>query len=173
MRLGEVLKEKRVELNLTQEEVGEKLFVTRQTISNWENGKTLPDIDSLIDIATFYDLSLDKLLLKGSDIVEDIKKKEKLTRLYKWSTVPYLISFLLLFLMYRSIVEDNMINLLAVSGLLFLTSAIFFFFESQMKEIKGIPAKKWTSKKIMIAIGIIIFGLLAGFLSGYFNVFNV
>lgn len=173
MRLGEVLKEKRVELNLTQEEVGEKLFVTRQTISNWENGKTLPDIDSLIDIATFYDLSLDKLLLKGSDIVEDIKKKEKLTRLYKWSIVPYLISFLLLFLMYRSIVEDNMINLLAVSGLLFLTSAIFFFFESQMKEIKGIPTKKWTGKKIIIVIGIIIFGLVAGFLSGYFNVFNV
>ncbi|MBO0442269.1 helix-turn-helix transcriptional regulator [Vagococcus fluvialis] len=76
MRLGEVLKEKRVELNLTQEEVGEKLFVTRQTISNWENGKTLLDIDSLIDIASFYDLSLDKVLLKGSDIVEDIKKKK-------------------------------------------------------------------------------------------------
>lgn len=149
MRLGEVLKEKRVELNLTQEEVGEKLFVTRQTISNWENGKTLPDI------------------------VEDIKKKEKLTRLYNWLVVPYLIFFLLLFLMYRSIVEDNMTNSLAVSGLLFLTSAIFFFFESQMKEIKGILAKKWTGKKIMIAIGIIIFGLVAGFLSGYFNVFNV
>ena len=129
MRLGEVLKEKRVELNLTQEEVGEKLFVTRQTISNWENGKTLPDIDSLIDIATFYDLSLDKVLLKGSDIVEDIKKKEKLTRLYNWLVVPYLIFFLLLFLMYRSIVEDNMTNLLAVSGLLFLTSAISFYFE--------------------------------------------
>ncbi|WP_288395179.1 helix-turn-helix domain-containing protein [uncultured Vagococcus sp.] len=173
MRLGEVLKEKRVELNLTQEEVGEKLFVTRQTISNWENGKTLPDIDSLIDIATFYDLSLDKVLLKGSDIVEDIKKKEKLTRLNNWLVVPYLLFFLLLFLMYRSIVEDNMTNSLAVSGLLFLTSAIFFFFESQMKEIKGIPVKKWTGKKIMIAIGIIIFGLLAGFLSGYFNVFNV
>lgn len=75
--------------------------------------------------------------------------------------------------MYRSIVEDNMTNSLAVSGLLFLTSAIFFFFESQMKEIKGIPAKKWTSKKIMIVIGITIFCLLAGFLSGYFNVFNV
>ncbi|MCM2139482.1 helix-turn-helix transcriptional regulator [Vagococcus fluvialis] len=149
MRLGEVLKEKRVELNLTQEEVGEKLFVTRQTISNWENGKTLPDI------------------------VEDVKKKEKLTRLYNWLVVPYLIFFLLLFLMYRSIVEDNMTNSLAVSGLLFLTSAIFFFFESQMKEIKGIPARKWTGKKIMIAIGIIIFGLVAGFLSGYFNVFNV
>ena len=149
MRLGEVLKEKRVELNLTQEEVGEKLFVTRQTISNWENGKTLPDI------------------------VEDVKKKEKLTRLYNWLVVPYLIFFLLLFLMYRSIVEDNMTNSLAVSGLLFLTSAIFFFFESQMKEIKGILAKKWTGKKIMIAICIIIFGLVAGFLSGYFNVFNV
>lgn len=149
MRLGEVLKEKRVELNLTQEEVGEKLFVTRQTISNWENGKTLPDI------------------------VEDVKKKEKLTRLYNWLVVPYLIFFLLLFLMYRSIVEDNMTNSLAVSGLLFLTSAIFFFFESQMKEIKGIPARKWTGKKIMIAIGIIIFGLVAGFLSGYFNVFNI
>lgn len=87
--------------------------------------------------------------------------------------VQHLNLFLLLFLMYRSIVEDNMINLLAVSGLLFLTSAISFYFESQVKEIKGIPAKKWTCKKIMIAIGIIIFGLVAGFLSGYFNVFNV
>ena len=67
---------KRKKSRVTQEEVGEKLFVTRQTISNWENGKTLLDIDSLIDIASFYDLSLDKVLLKGSDIVEDIKKKK-------------------------------------------------------------------------------------------------
>ncbi len=173
MKLGEVLKEKRVELKLTQEEVGEKLYVTRQTISNWENGKTLPDIDSLIDLATFYDLSLDKLLLKGSDIVEDIKKKEKLMRLYKWSIVPYLIMFLLFFLMYRSIVSDNMPNLLAVSGLLFLNSAIFFFFESLMKEAKGITLKKWTTRRIVIIIVFVIFGAIAGFLSAYYNWFNL
>ncbi len=45
------IKKIRVQNNLTQEEVASKLFVTRQTVSNWENGKTQPDIDMLIKIS--------------------------------------------------------------------------------------------------------------------------
>ena len=51
---------------MTQEEVAEKLFVSRQSISNWENNKTYPDIGNVIALSDLYQISLDELL-KGSD----------------------------------------------------------------------------------------------------------
>lgn len=74
MTISESLKEKRKEYQLTQEQVAEKIFVSRKTISNWETGKTIPDIDSVIRLANLFNLSLDNLLLEGSNVVENIKK---------------------------------------------------------------------------------------------------
>ena len=48
MMLGQKLKEARIESGLSQENVAEKINVSRQTISNWENEKTYPDIISVI-----------------------------------------------------------------------------------------------------------------------------
>lgn len=53
MEISEKLQNKRKEMNLTQEEIAEKIHVSRQTISNWETGRTLPDIKSLILISEF------------------------------------------------------------------------------------------------------------------------
>ena len=75
MNLSQIIREKRNEEYLTQEQLAEKIFVSTKTISNWETGKTMPDIDSLIRLANFFELSLDNLLLEGSIIVKDIKKK--------------------------------------------------------------------------------------------------
>lgn len=61
MLVGQKLKEQRLKQNETQESVANKLGVSRQTISNWENGKTLPDIDSLIKLSQIYQLSIDEL----------------------------------------------------------------------------------------------------------------
>jgi len=77
MKIGKMLKHKRAEYDLTQEKLSEKIFVSKKTISNWETGKTMPDINSLIRLAKLFDLSLDELLLEGSDVVKDIEKKEK------------------------------------------------------------------------------------------------
>jgi len=74
MIISEMLKEKRSEYGLTQEQLSEKIFVSRKTISNWETDKTTPDIDSLIHLANLFNLSLDNLLLEGSNVVENIKK---------------------------------------------------------------------------------------------------
>ena len=57
--LNEILKEKRKELDLTQQNVADHLNVTRQTVSSWEVGKSFPDISTLIKISDFYQLSLD------------------------------------------------------------------------------------------------------------------
>lgn len=62
MDIGQKLKSARQNVNLTQEEVADRIFVSRQTISNWENGKTLPDIVSVIKLSDLYGISLDELL---------------------------------------------------------------------------------------------------------------
>lgn len=76
MSIGEKLKTCRKEANLTQEHVAEHINVSRQTISNWENNKTLPDIYSLISLSDLYEISLDHLI-KGDTIMIKKFKTEK------------------------------------------------------------------------------------------------
>lgn len=83
-----ILKEKRKELNLTQQEVADQLNVTRQTISNWEVGKSYPDVPTLIEISNFYELSLD-YMLKGDlgfmkKIEKDTKQLDRLKNIMKF-----------------------------------------------------------------------------------------
>ena len=59
-------------MNISQEELAEKVFVTRQTISNWENEKSYPDIHSLLILSSVFDVSLDQLI-KGD--IETMKEK--------------------------------------------------------------------------------------------------
>ena len=65
MDIGTKIKEARMEAQLTQEQVADELGISRQTMSNWENNKTYPDIVSVIKMSDLYKVSLD-YLLKGS-----------------------------------------------------------------------------------------------------------
>ncbi len=77
MQICERLKEARKTAGMTQEEVAEKVLVSRVTISSWENGKTLPDIASLISLSDLYNISLDELVKGDSKMTEKIKKDSK------------------------------------------------------------------------------------------------
>lgn len=77
---GEKVREKRNDLKLTQTEVGEKINVSRQTISSWENGKSYPDIPMLVTLSDFYDLSLDYLLKEDNSYMSKLKKENNLLR---------------------------------------------------------------------------------------------
>lgn len=90
-----MLKEKRAEHQLTQEALSEKIFVSKKTISNWETGKTTPDLDSLIRLANLFDFSLDNLLLEGSDIVENIKKHSEIQQTKRYQRATLIINGLL------------------------------------------------------------------------------
>ncbi len=70
MEFGNYIKKQRNNLGFTQSEIAEKLHVTRQTISNWEQGKSYPDLDTLVEISDIYKISIDALL-KGD---KDLKK---------------------------------------------------------------------------------------------------
>lgn len=75
MEIREVIKEARIKSGLTQEQAAEELMVSRQTISHWENGKSLPDILSVIKMSDLYQISLDELLKGDQKMMEEIKKE--------------------------------------------------------------------------------------------------
>lgn len=79
-KFGEKIKEKRNNLKLTQTEVGEKINVSRQTISSWENGKSYPDIPMLVTLSDLYDLSLDYLLKEDNSYMSKLKQKNNLLK---------------------------------------------------------------------------------------------
>lgn len=63
MDFGDQVRDLRRREGLTQEQLAQRLMVTRQAVSNWERGSNLPDIETLIRIATTFDVSLDRLIL--------------------------------------------------------------------------------------------------------------
>ncbi|HGF7740257.1 TPA: helix-turn-helix domain-containing protein, partial [Enterococcus faecium] len=69
MTISKVIKQKRIEKQLTQEDIAEMLLVSKKTISNWENGRTIPDTENLIQFAKLFDLSLDNILLGEEKIM--------------------------------------------------------------------------------------------------------
>lgn len=78
MDICEKIRNARTESGLTQEDAAQKLGVSRQTLSHWENGKTYPDIVSVVKMSDLYNVSLDKLL---KDVPEpDCAKEENMNK---------------------------------------------------------------------------------------------
>ena len=67
METKDILLELRQKRGLSQEELAEKLFVTRQAVSRWENGETTPNVDTLKLLSKFYDVSINTLLGRHND----------------------------------------------------------------------------------------------------------
>ncbi len=67
MTLGEKITELRKNKNLSQIQLAEQLGVSRQAISKWESGNTMPGIDSIIEISNFFDVTIDSLLKDEDD----------------------------------------------------------------------------------------------------------
>lgn len=78
MELGQQIKKYRNGLDLSQELLAEKIYVSRQTISNWENGKNYPDINSLLRLSEVFQVSMDTLV-KGDleEMKEEIRQEDK------------------------------------------------------------------------------------------------
>lgn len=72
MEIGQRVKNHRIRLGMTQEELAEKLYVSRQTVSSWENNKSYPDIHSLLMLGNLFGVSLDTLI-KGD--IETMKEQ--------------------------------------------------------------------------------------------------
>lgn len=88
MELGSQIKKYRNELSLSQDALAEKVYVSRQTISNWENGKSYPDVNSLVLLSEVFQTSIDNLIKGDVEVMkrqvrsEDIREFKRLNTLY-------------------------------------------------------------------------------------------
>ena len=132
MSLGQQLKKFRELKSLSQEDIAQKIGVTRQAVYKWENDKGYPDIDNLILLSELYNVTLDELI-KGN---ESFKKKiiiadHKDTGLY----VGFVIMFIGLFINAGSI--SALITILGVLTMVFyddfnkIIKSIFSWWDSQ------------------------------------------
>ena len=72
MELGNQIKKYRSELQISQEQLADRIYVSRQTISNWVNEKSYPDVNSLVLLSEVFQTSID-YLIKGD--IEIMKEK--------------------------------------------------------------------------------------------------
>lgn len=77
MQIGEKIKRIRTTFNLTQEELGQDLHLTRQTISNWEKGKSYPSIQDIVTISDRYHVSLDELLKEDQEMLAHFESVDR------------------------------------------------------------------------------------------------
>ena len=87
MELGERLKTQRQKAQLSQEELADRVYVSRQTISNWENNKTYPDVNSLVLLSEIFQVSLDILIKGDVDVMKEEIQKEEMDKMKHYGTV--------------------------------------------------------------------------------------
>lgn len=87
MDVGIRIKKYREKQNISQDELAEKIFVSRQTISNWENSKSYPDIKSLLLLSDIFKVSLDDFM-KGD--IEKIKKLVNTQKVREFNIIGYI-----------------------------------------------------------------------------------
>ena len=83
MDIGVKIKSARIKAGLTQEQTAEALGVSRQTISNWENGKTYPGIVNVVKMSYLYDISLDCLLKEEKSMSDYLHYLDESTNVVK------------------------------------------------------------------------------------------
>lgn len=105
MKIGGKIQELRKLSGMTQEQLAEKLDISRQTISKWESGSTLPDLESVLKLCRLFHISLDDLLEEEKKMRSDEDK----------ITIEDLV---------RINLHNRRITLLFISGLLFLMIAV-------------------------------------------------
>lgn len=129
MEIGSKLKNARTKAGLTQEKVAEEILVSRQTISNWENEKSYPDIISVIKLSDLYNISLDILLKGDEDMMKHLEEStDVVSSNKKLLTAIGVNAFLLvLFVFFNGMIADNKYLMIGSASIAVLsTSALFY-----------------------------------------------
>ncbi|WP_270661237.1 helix-turn-helix transcriptional regulator [Streptococcus anginosus] len=118
MEIGRKLKEARQMRGLTQENVAEKLNVSRQTISNWETEKFYPDILYVLQLSDLYQVSLDELLKGDERMIQHLEDSTNVVKSNQKILLAFICNICLLFLFFifvTPISKSYLLTLLAVA----------------------------------------------------------
>ena len=124
-KIGRFLKDLRKEKGLTQEQLAEQFRISRRTVSRWETGSNLPDLDILMEMADYYDVDLRELLdgerkseKMNKELEETVLKvadysneeKQKLTRNMHWLFIGGFIAAVIYMILVFTDRSDNFLG---------------------------------------------------------------
>ncbi len=129
MEIGQKLKDARIHSGFTQEVVAEKINVSRQTISNWENEKSYPDIISVIELSNLYCISLDDLLKGDSKMIEHLEESTNVVKSNKKliGAISLNIVVVILLITLNMFLPDNSYYLILVFCIAIISSATLLY----------------------------------------------
>ena len=136
MKFGEKLKQLRKDNNLTQEDLANKLYVTRTAVSKWETDKALPSIESMKLISELFHVSIDELI-SDSDIETKRLHDEKIAKIMYGLAIGFLILATTFSLLAYFLAKPYLSIPAAASTILYIVFAIF-----SRPRYKRISAKK-------------------------------
>ncbi len=129
MEIGKKLKDARMRTGFTQEAVAEKINVSRQTISNWENEKSYPDIISVIELSNLYSISLDDLLKGDEKMMEHLEESTNVVKSNQkliGAVILNIITFILLVTL-SIFLQDKMYYLIVVFCLAIISASVLLY----------------------------------------------
>ena len=83
MNIGEQINNLRKKHGLSQDDFANLFNVSRQTISNWENGKSYPDLEMIIKVSDYFKISIDELLKNDVQTVKKIDNEKRVIYCYR------------------------------------------------------------------------------------------
>lgn len=92
------IKKYRSDMGISQEKLAEKVYVSRQTVSNWETGKNYPDIHSLLLLSVLFNVSLDQLIKGDVEIMKKEIKQAEIRKLNRYGNIYAVLLFLTIIL---------------------------------------------------------------------------
>lgn len=146
LELSKKLKICRNNKNLTQAQVAKKLNISRKTISGWENGRSFPDTNSLVQLSDLYDISLDDLIRNDRLLDKYAENDKTLQRSRKIVTLAYYFSWMLFIAGYIEFFRPFGIHLILIPILMIVNEVIFISHYENWKQFKHV-------RKMILMIG--------------------
>ena len=87
MQLGNQIKKYRSELQISQEQLADRIYVSRQTISNWENEKSYPDVNSLVLLSEVFQTSIDHLIKGDIETMKEKIDEQEIKKLHHYGAI--------------------------------------------------------------------------------------
>ena len=132
MNISNTIREQRNNLSLSQEELGEKIYVTRQTISNWETGKSYPDINSLILLSQVFDMTIDNLVKGDIEMMEQKIEQTDIQAMDRYAIVMG-IGYVIALILFPTSLFLGSVPGIVLAGLVY---AITLYFAYKIEKIK-------------------------------------
>ncbi|WP_372791468.1 helix-turn-helix domain-containing protein [Lentilactobacillus sp. SPB1-3] len=159
MNVAEKLKLCRKNKGMTQEQLAKQLYVSRKTISSWENGRNYPDINSLIKMSSIFNVSMDDLLRDDRMLEYYAERDKQATKSHRIERYSYYLGIILLFLSYIELFRVEGFHTVIVPILLVVSMVILTIHYSDWQRFN---VKKTAMMIATFAIAIIINGIAMG-----------